>query len=135
MENDAENFGRATEIVFRKRIQRAHRYEISTTVQYRVKGEKQWREGIVQNVSISGALICTTNLLASGTSIEMKFSLPVHLRGESAAEVFCRGSVVRSSKCNESGEAALVAVKIERWRFLRQRNTSGIHDISPTTGF
>ncbi len=135
MENDAGKFSRSTGIVFRKRVTRAHRYEINTAVQYRAKGEKQWREGTVENISISGVLIRTANLPALGTAMEMKFSLPVHLRDESAAEVFCRGSVVRSSKCDEPGEAALVAAKIEHWRFLRKREKLEQQDVSLTASF
>ena len=130
MENDAENFSKHTEIVFRKRDARARRYEINATMQYRALGEKQWREGVVENISISGALIRTTYFLESETSIEMKFPLPVQLRSESSAEVFCRGSIVRSSKCKESGEFSIAGVRINHWRFLRRsgnKNESSKH--------
>ena len=120
MENDEGNFVRRPQIVFRKRIPRAQRYEMNTTMRYRIQGEKQWRDGVVKNISISGVLMRTASFLELKTAIEMRFSLPIHLQGESAAEVFCRGSVVRSSKSEEQGEAAIVAAKIEHWRFLRQ---------------
>ena len=122
MESDAGNVSKGPEIVFRKRVARAQRYEINTGMQYRIRGEKQFREGLVKNISISGALIRAT-FMELGTAVEIRFSLPVHLQGESAAEVFCRGSVVRSSKSEDPEEAAMVAVKIEHWRFLRQRES------------
>ncbi len=122
MENDWGDRGRHLEVVFRRRVPRAQRYEINTTTRYRVRGEKQWREGVVKNISISGVLIHAATFLESETEIEVRFFLPVHLRGESAAEVLCRGSVVRSSKCEGLGEAAMVAARIEHWRFLRKKS-------------
>lgn len=135
MANDAGKRTKSTEIVFRKRVTRAHRYEINTGMRYRIRGAKQWRGGTVQNISISGALI-NADFMEMGTAIELSFSLPVHLQSESAAEVFCRGSVIRSSKSDDPDEAALVAVKIEHWRFLRQKDSkSDSPDIFRTAGF
>ena len=122
MENEAGQCARGIEVVFRKRVTRAQRYEINTAMCYRIRGEEQWQEGAVKNISITGVLIRTDTFLELGTAIEVRFALPVHLRGESAAEVLCRGSVVRSSKCEEPGEAAMVAARIEHWRFLRKKN-------------
>jgi len=85
-------------------------------------GEKQWREGVVKSICISGVLIRTDNLLDQATAIEVGFALPVYLRGESTAEILCRGSVVRPSKCEEPDEAALMAAKIQHWRFLRKKS-------------
>jgi hypothetical protein len=121
MANDGGSCVKGLEIVYRGRVPRAQRYEINAATRYRIRGEKQWRNGVVKNISISGVLIRTDHLLDKETAIEIRFSLPVHLRGESAAEFICRGSVVRSSKCEEPDEAVLVAAKIEHWRFLRKK--------------
>jgi hypothetical protein len=117
---DVWNIARHREIVFRKRVARAQRYEINAAMQYRIRGQKQWQQGAVKNISISGALLRAT-FMELGTGVEIRFSLPIHLRGESAAAVFCRGSVVRSSKSGDQDNAAMVAVKLEHWRFLRQQ--------------
>jgi hypothetical protein len=122
MGNDQGDCVRHLEVVFRRRIPRAQRYEINTTMRYCIRGEKQWRQGVVKNISISGVLIHTETFLELEAEIEIRFSLPVHLRGESAAEVLCRGSVVRSSKCEGPGEAAMVAARIGHWRFLRNKS-------------
>jgi hypothetical protein len=119
MVDDAGKFVRKTEIVFPTRVMRARRYEINAPIQYRVQGEKRWHEGVLKNISTTGMLIRTADLVELGTVIEMRFPLPIHLRNESAAEIFCRGSVVRSSKSDEPILAALVAAKIEHWRFLQ----------------
>jgi hypothetical protein len=99
---------------------RARRYEIGTPIRYRVRGEREWREGVTENISISGVLIRTSHALEPNTSIEMKFLLPVELEGEFAAEVFCRGLVVRSSHHPAPAGAATIAARILHSRFLRQ---------------
>jgi hypothetical protein len=106
----------------RGRVTRAQRYEIATILRYRIRGEKEWREGVMKNISISGVLLHADNSLPQDTVIELRFSLPVHLDGENAAEVLCRGSVVRSTKGEGPGVAAMVAAKIKHTRFLRQKD-------------
>ncbi|MFZ0302318.1 MAG: PilZ domain-containing protein [Terracidiphilus sp.] len=106
----------------RTKVSRAQRYEIDTLVRYRIRGEKEWREGAMKNISISGVLLHAASSLPTDTVIELRFSLPVHLNGENAAEVLCRGSVVRSSKSGGPGAAATVAARIKHSRFLRQKD-------------
>jgi len=106
----------------RARVSRAQRYEIDTVMRYRIRGEKEWREGVMKNISITGILLHADNSLPPDTVIEMRFCLPVHLNGENAAEVLCRGSVVRSSKSGGPGVAAMVAARIKHSRFLRQKD-------------
>jgi hypothetical protein len=121
MENERRDSSKLLKVVFRNRVPRAQRYEINATSRYRIRGEKQWRESVVKNISISGVLIHTASVLDLETEIEVRFSLPVHLRDESAAEVLCRGSVVRSSKFDEPGESAMAVARIEHWRFVRKK--------------
>ncbi|HEY1500125.1 MAG TPA: PilZ domain-containing protein [Acidobacteriaceae bacterium] len=99
---------------------RARRYEIGTSIRFRVRGEREWHEGLTENISISGVLIRTGRALDPKTAIEMRFFLPVELDGECAAEVFCRGFVIRSSKCRIPAGTYTIAAKIMHSRFLRQ---------------
>ncbi len=99
---------------------RARRYVIGTAIRYRVRGERKWREGMTENISTSGVLIRTDHSLDPNTTIEMKFFLPVELYGECAAEVFCRGVVVRTSQCYAQASAVAIASTIAYSRFLRQ---------------
>ncbi len=99
---------------------RARRYEIGTVIRYRVRGQREWREGMTENISTSGVLMRTGSPLEPNTAIEMRFFLPVELHGESAAEVFCRGLVVRSSQCADPAGAVSIAARIVHSRFLRQ---------------
>jgi len=101
-------------------VSRARRYEIGTVIRYRVRGERDWHEGMTENISISGVLIRTDRSLDSQTAIEMRFFLPVELDGECAAEVFCRGFVIRSSKCRVPAGTFTIAARIMHSRFHRQ---------------
>jgi hypothetical protein len=106
----------------RDKIARAQRYEIGTIMRFRIRGEKDWQEGEIRNISNSGVLIRTTaHSLLPDTVIEMRFALPIQLRGEFAAEVLCRGSVVRFQQSEVPGEAGAVAARISHSRFLRQK--------------
>lgn len=89
-------------------------------IRYRVRGEREWREGVMENISTSGILIRATEALEPPAAIEMRFVLPVELEGECAAEVLCRGVVVRSSKCSVPAGAVNIAARIVHSRFLRQ---------------
>jgi hypothetical protein len=111
----------STESGERNRVHRAKRYEISAVTRYRIRGEEDWYEGVMKNMSVSGVLIGTNFSLPLETVIEMRFSLPVQLAGgESAAEVLCRGSVVRSWDCDvKEDTASMVAARITHSRFLR----------------
>lgn len=119
---EREKFAEQADYGFHNRVARAMRYEIGTIIRFRIRGEMEWREGAMKNISNSGVLIRTTHTLPLDTAIELRFALPVHLHGEFAAEVLCRGSVVRTSKSDAPGEAVLVAARIKHSRFLRQKN-------------
>jgi hypothetical protein len=101
-------------------VSRARRYEIATVVRYRVRGEREWHEGVMENISYSGVLIRTSHFFPPDTSIEMRFFLPVELDGERAAEVLCRGSIVRSTPSTKSADAVKIAARITHSRFIRQ---------------
>lgn len=101
-------------------IPRARRYEIGTAIRFRVRGEREWHEGSTENISVSGLLIRSGRALDPRTAIEMRFFLPVELDGECAAEVFCRGFVIRSSKCRIPAGSYTIAARIMHSRFLRQ---------------
>lgn len=106
--------------VSRDHVNRARRYVIGTILRYRVRGERGWREGMMENISTSGVLLRAAGPLALDAVVEMRFLLPAELNGERAAEILCRGPVVRSSHCGVPGGPVNIAVKIAHSRFLRQ---------------
>jgi hypothetical protein len=103
-------------------VARARRYDIGTALQFRAEGGKEWLAGVMENISISGVLLSADQAVDLDTAIEMKFFLPIELNGEFAAEVFCRGSVVRLSKGAFPSGQFRIAARIEHSRFLRQMN-------------
>ena len=115
---EATNRGRSTV------LPRATRYDIVTTLWYRVRGETTWREGLLKNFSISGTLIAVKQPLEVGTNIEMKFTLPIELKGSCAADVFCRGYVVRSTKEFSTDTFVNIAARLSYSHLMRQADIS-----------
>ena len=76
-------------------------------------------KGVIQNISTSGVLIHTDQVLPVGTAIEMRFALPVNWNGNAGADVFCRGVVVRSSSAEEPASVRFIALMIEQSRLRR----------------
>lgn len=101
-------------------VVRAQRYAIGAALRYRVQGDKEWLDGVIQDISVSGVLMLIKGPLDLDTTIEIRFFLPVELNGEFAAEVFCRGSVVRLSAGVTPDDSWSIAARIDHWRFLRQ---------------
>jgi|HubBroStandDraft_1064217.scaffolds.fasta_scaffold38046_2 hypothetical protein len=109
---------------------RAKRYEIRTIIRFRIRGEEEWREGTTKNISMSGVLFRTGHFVNPSTQIEMKFVLPVELRGTGAAEIFCRGVVVRSSMSSPERGTVALASTIAHARFFRQDHANDIANSS-----
>jgi hypothetical protein len=103
-----------------QQIPRGRRYGLGTSIRYRVGGEHVWREGTIVNISVSGVLLVAHKALEVNTPIEMRFVLPIELKGESAAELLYRGVIVRCSPAQVSGDEVKVAAKFLSSRFLRQ---------------
>jgi len=110
------------EVAARVEAPRASRYEIGVAIRYRARGEGEWRQGVTENISVSGMLVRTEHSLDKHTAIEMRFFLPLELHDECAAEIFCRGTVVRSSGCTADAGSAFFAARIVHSRFLRRAN-------------
>lgn len=99
---------------------RARRYGMNTAILYRVCGENTWQRGVLKNISISGVLIATDAPLNKGTNIEMRFTLPLELKDRQAADVACRGCVVRSEEDDAIEGMVNVAAQISYSRLIRQ---------------
>lgn len=82
--------------------------------------------GVLENISTSGILFRADRSLYLDTTVEMKFFLPVELNGENAAEVFCRGTVVRLCERESAGGKVSIAARLEHSRFLRSIGQRGI---------
>lgn len=91
---------------------------------FRPQGHERWWDGTTENISRSGVLFWTQELLAEETAIEMCFPLPLEIFGRPAARVLCRGNVVRTVLPDADGVLSGLAATISRYR-LMPRNGKG----------
>ncbi|HJZ77999.1 MAG TPA: PilZ domain-containing protein [Vicinamibacterales bacterium] len=100
----------------RRRI-RARRYDVHTPVRYRTDSNENWHSAETKNVSRSGVLLRTDELLDLDMPIELILDLPTVITGEPAATVLCHGRVVRVGHATD--ERPLVAAEFSSYRFVR----------------
>ena len=96
---------------------RAQRFNLHLPLKYRQVGEHDWREGTTENISRSGLLFQAAETLSPNAQLEINLVLPVEIAGLSAAEVVCRGEVVRSQETGEKAANTAMAAKILQYRF------------------
>lgn len=97
-------------------IARAQRFAIPMTVRYRPAGEKEWKQGTVENISRSGVLFRAQGEVAVQTAVDLSLVLE-SLKGEAPPEVVCWGVIVRQVPGEE--DPALLAAKIVHYDFVR----------------
>ena len=96
---------------------RARRYDVRAPVRYRTDPTETWHTAETRNVSRSGVLLRTEELLDLDIPIELIVDLPAVISGEPAATVVCRGRVVRVDHAID--QAPLVAAEFSSYRFVR----------------
>ena len=101
----------------RKHPPRARRYPIRLTMRFRSSGHGQWRDARTENISRSGVLFRTADLMPRATHIEMLMALPVEVGGENAT-VICRGRIVRTEPPRDDDPRPAVAATIAGYRFV-----------------
>jgi hypothetical protein len=100
---------------------RARRFAFDLPLQYRALGEKRWHEGRTENISRSGVLFRTEDVLDLDTEVEMTFVLPAI---PAAPAIVCRGRVVRTVLPGGDGRQPQLAATISRYRFLRGKTAA-----------
>jgi len=100
-------------------LRRAPRFAIHARVLYRETGQTNWCEGKIENISRSGLLFRADHYLAPKTSIEIRFVLPVEISSEAAAEVICRGAIVRAVPPANGQPSYVLAATIADYCFVR----------------
>ncbi len=95
---------------------RAQRFNLHLPMKYRPLGEQDWREATTENISRSGLLFQADEMISPNAQLEINLVLPVEIAGLTAAEVVCRGEVVRSQETGEK-TANTLAAKILQYRF------------------
>ena len=96
---------------------RAQRFNLHLPLKYRLVGEDDWRTGTTENISRSGMLFRAETLVATSVQLEINLVLPAEIAGLSAAEVICRGEVVRAVESKSSAVSPALAAKILQYHF------------------
>jgi PAS domain S-box-containing protein len=96
---------------------RAPRFNLHLPLKYRRVGQHQWREGTTENISRSGMLFRAEEPIAPNVQLEINLVLPAEIAGLSAAEVVCRGEVVRTVRSEETSVSPALAAKILQYHF------------------
>jgi|ERR1051325_2920385 len=97
---------------------RAPRFPLNLPVRYRPLGAAEWCVGQTENISRSGVLVRGTNGLTVDTSIELRVGLPTVAPGSRAAEIWCRGRVVRAECQSAQAVEPAYAIAIEHYDLL-----------------
>ena len=96
---------------------RAQRFNLQLPLKYRLVGENDWRKGTTENISRSGMLFRAEEMIPTNAQLEIYLVLPAEIAGLSAAEVVCRGEIVRSMKAEQPTMHPALAAKILQYRF------------------
>lgn len=101
-------------------VQRAQRFAIEIPIRYREKGVAEWQKSATVNISASGILFRSKQTWRTRTVLDVILTLPVAVSGEAAAEIGCRGTVVRKTAARGRTNTALIAISIARYRFVHK---------------
>ncbi len=96
---------------------RATRFDLHLPLKYRLVGESGWREGTTENISRSGMLFQAEEPIAPNAQLEINLVLPAEIAGLAAAEVVCRGEVVRAVTTEAGTVSPTLAAKILQYHF------------------
>jgi CheY-like chemotaxis protein len=96
---------------------RAQRFKLHLPLKYRQIGEHDWRVGTTENISRSGLLFRAEELIPPNVQLEINLVLPAEIAGLSAAEVVCRGEVVRTVEAEAPSMSPALAAKILQYHF------------------
>jgi len=96
----------------------AQRFEFQLPVAVRVVGNHNHKgSGFTQNLSASGAMVCTDLSLSEADMIELTLIMPSEITLGENMPVRCRGRVLRVHSSNRDAKYA-TAIHLERYEFL-----------------
>src|SRR5579862_1896871 len=96
---------------------RATRFDLHLPLKYRLVGESGWREGKTENISRSRMLFQAEEPIAPNAQLEINLVLPAEIAGLAAAEVVCRGEIVRTVNRESGTVSPTLAAKILQYHF------------------
>lgn len=99
---------------------RAQRFNLQMSLRYRMSNG-DWSEGLTENISRSGVLFRAHEPLPANSQIELRVRMPWELTGSRAAEVLCKGRVVRVEVPVGQDSPLALAACIQDYRFLNSQ--------------
>jgi len=96
---------------------RAQRFQLHLPLRYRRLGETQWHVGTTENISRSGLLFRSDDVLQPNSQLEINLVLPAEIAGLSGTEVVCRGEVVRTVERKGEAVSPALAARILQYHF------------------
>jgi PAS domain S-box-containing protein len=96
---------------------RAQRFQLRLPLRYRRVGEKDWHDGTTENISRSGMLFKTEEVVQPNSQLEINLVLPAEIAGLTATEVVCRGEVVRTVEPHGEALSPALAARILQYHF------------------
>jgi PAS domain S-box-containing protein len=96
---------------------RAQRFQLHLPLRYRRLGETQWHVGTTENISRSGMLFHTDDVLQPNSQLEINLVLPAEIAGLTGTEVVCRGEVVRTIERKGESVSPALAARILQYHF------------------
>jgi hypothetical protein len=97
------------------RIERSERFDLPLPVRFRARGESAWHDGVVKNISGSGALIVGSDEVPIGAELEV-WLLMREYRSD-VANVVCPSVVVRCDQQPDEETAFTSAMKFRKFEF------------------
>jgi PilZ domain len=101
---------------------RAQRFAIRLPLRYRVQATNTWRRGDSVNISSSGVLFRCDTLADLNTPVELNLIMPA-VKSEGAAEVICRGTIVRAIPSLKGDSRPALVVKISQYHLVHGWNS------------
>jgi hypothetical protein len=98
-------------------LSRAQRFQLHLPLKYRQLHEEKWHDGTTRNISRSGLLFQSEDLLQPNVILEINLVLPPEIAGLSPTEVVCRGEVVRTEQPAKTEMPPALAARILQYHF------------------
>jgi hypothetical protein len=92
-------------------------------MRFRSSGDAQWHEARTENISRSGVLFRSAEVMPRTTAIEMLLALPAEVGGGENAVVICRGRVVRSEPATDEDPRPAIAATIAGYRLTHPQGS------------
>jgi hypothetical protein len=104
---------------------RARRFALHLQVYFRQPHSTTWLEGTTENISYTGVLFRSIHPLDPETMVELRLQLAIGTKPNPAAEIRCKGAVVRVELRDGPETPIALAVAIRDYRIVRRAMLSG----------